>query len=54
MKIFKFKSFPKSVFYQNEEYKFNVGGKKCIEVHIEQDGKKSERYIFYNVKSDKP
>ena len=50
MKVLKFKDFPKSVFYNNEEYRFNVGGEKCIEVRIGQDGKEQERYIFYNVK----
>lgn len=49
MKIFKFKKFPKSVVYNNEEYTFQVGGKKCIEVHIEVKGEAPDAYIFYNV-----
>ena len=52
MKIFEFKKFPKSVIYDNEEYKFTVGGIKCIEIHIEQKGKDPDKYIFYNVKRD--
>ena len=52
MKIFKFNNFPKSVIYDNDEYKFSVGGKKCIEVHVKQKGKEPDKYIFYNVKKE--
>ena len=49
MKIFKFKKFPKSVIYDNEEYTFSVGGNKYIEIQIEQKkGKEPDTYIFCN------
>ena len=49
MKVFKFNNFPDQIFYNDEEYKFMVGGEKCIEVHVGSNGKVPDRYIFFNV-----